>query len=102
MTREDIDKIWALLAACRRGDPAIHDKNMKAAWFLVLEPYDYQDVKFAVVSHFRNSKYFPDVGEITQRLPRLPEQPSPSQLARMNRNVEALRRLLEKTRKTEP
>lgn len=96
MTRADIDKVWALLAACRRGDPAIQDKNLKAAWFLVLEPYDYQDVRDAVIAHFRECKFFPDVGEITTRLPRCPAQPTPSQMTRMRRDLKALRRSLEK------
>lgn len=98
MTQEDMTKLWELLKCCRRGDKAANDKRVKAAWLLVLEPYDYQDVKTAVIAHFRESKFFPDVGEITQRLPPLPttQKPaSPQNSARIAREVARLRKMRE-------
>lgn len=66
-----MDKLWKLLNACRHETRRTEDKTEKAAWYLVLKPYDYRDVRTAVVGHFRQSKYFPSVGEITTRLPPL-------------------------------
>lgn len=97
-----MNKLWALLGSCRRGDPAVRDKNLKAAWFLVLEPYEYQDVRSAVLTHFRSSKYFPDVGEITQHLPRVPPPPSKAQMDRADRNIEILRRIAAQRKDVDP
>lgn len=96
MTQEDMTKLWTLLASCRRGDPAIQDKNLRAAWSLVLEPYDYRDVREAVLAHFRQSKFFPDVGEITTRLPQLQPPLSPAAATRMAKDFAALNRFHER------
>lgn len=74
MNRQEMDKIWKLIGSLRFGDPRANDLTVKAAWGLVLEPYDYKAVMDAVLAHFRGSKYFPDVGEITRHLPPLPSR----------------------------
>lgn len=78
MNRQEIDRIWTLLGKCRQGDEHLKDTDLKLAWELILEPYKYEDVKRAVVAHFRESKFWPDVGEITRFLPPLPEGERPT------------------------
>lgn len=73
MTREEFEGVWALLAACREGDPRLQRRELRRAWWLVLEPYDAEDVKQAVLGFVREKNQFPFVGEITQRLPPLPQ-----------------------------
>lgn len=72
MTREEFEGVWALLSACREGDPRLQRRELRRAWWLVLEPYDAEDVKQAVLGFVREKNQFPFVGEITQRLPPLP------------------------------
>lgn len=64
MTRDDVDRLWGLLAIFRGNDPHLGDKKLKAAWHLVLEPYDPADVKAAVAAYFREKRYWPDVTDI--------------------------------------
>lgn len=74
MTKQDMDGLWKLLGIYRPKDPRLEDKTLKAAWLLVLEPYDPADVKSAVAAYFRGSKYWPDPSDITTRCPPPPEQ----------------------------
>lgn len=72
MDSRDMDRIWTLLGKCRLDDARLKDKGLKMAWALVLEPYEYDDVKQAVADHFRSSKFWPDIGEVAQYLPDVP------------------------------
>lgn len=67
MTRDDIRDLWRFLALFRPGDRRVENQELKAVWALVLEPYDRDEVRAAVVAHFRESKYWPDVTDITRR-----------------------------------
>lgn len=96
MDSRDVDKIWALLGKCRLGDIHLQDKSLKVAWALVLEPYAYEDVKQAVVAHFRTSKFWPDIGEVTQYLP---DVPTPNELRKQARQAERLRKALRATQR---
>lgn len=93
MTPQDMDKVWALLGRCRLGDPHLKDKTLKAAWWLVLEPYDYPDVREAIAAHFREKRFWPEVGEVTQHLPPVP---SPAERRKRQRDAERMRRDLER------
>ena len=64
MTREEMDGLWELLKIFRPNDIRLQDKKLKSAWFLVLEPYQREDVRQAVAEWFRQSKFLPDVSEI--------------------------------------
>lgn len=70
MTREDVDRLFELLAIYRPGDRHLEEKRLRAAWLLVLEPYDPADVKLAVGAYFRASKYWPDPSDIAMRCPK--------------------------------
>ena len=48
MTRKDIDNLFELLAIFRPNDPHANDSKLRAAWFLVLEPYEKAAVREAV------------------------------------------------------
>lgn len=69
MTREDIENLWKLLEIFRPNDRRLKDKRLKSAWMAVLEPYKPEDVKTAVIEHFRTSSYWPDVSDISMRCP---------------------------------
>lgn len=106
MTPQDMDRVWSLLGYCRLDDPHLKDKALKAAWFLVLEPYAYNDVKQAVAAHFRVKRFWPEIGEITQYLPPVPTPPALREKAKrtggMGREVAALRKALERPPRPSP
>lgn len=89
MDSREMDRIWTLLSKCRLGDAHLQDGDLKMAWLLVLEPYEYDDVKQAVAAHFRASKFWPDIGEIAQYLP---DVPTPKDLRDQARNAEKMQR----------
>lgn len=68
MTRKDIGKLFELFSAIRRD--AVTLKNNEAlAWTLVLEPYDYEKVKAAALSHFQKHNYIPSPAELIAEIP---------------------------------
>ncbi len=69
MTREETDRLFELLAIFRPGDKHLENKPLRAAWQLVLEPYQAADVKQAVAAYFRECKFWPDVTDISVRCP---------------------------------
>lgn len=77
MTREDTDRLFALLAIYRPNDPHAEDNTLRSAWALVLEPYAPDDVRAAVAAYFRESKYWPDVTDIASRCPQPKASPEP-------------------------
>lgn len=89
MDTRGMDRIWTLLSKCRMGDEHLKDDALKKAWALVMEPYEYEDVKQAVAAHFRVSKFWPDVGEVTQFLP---DVPTPKDLREQERYAKDLQR----------
>ena len=75
MTRDDIEKLWALLALYRPNDRHLQDEKLKSLWLLTLEPYAPADVKAAVAGYFREKKFWPDVTDIAVGCPPPPEPP---------------------------
>ncbi len=88
MESGDIDRVWALLGKCRLGDQHLKDVALKGVWALILEPYRYEDVKQAVAAHFRVSKFWPDVGEVTQYLPDVPTPKDLRERAKHSREIQ--------------
>lgn len=74
ISREDIDNLFGLLAIFRPNDPHLKQQNLRSAWFLVLAPYEKDDVRQAVGDWFRQSKYWPEPSEIASLCPPLPEK----------------------------
>lgn len=70
MTKEDMNGIWKLLGTYRAGDKRLGDKTLLQAWYLVLEPYEAEEVRRAVADYFRERKYWPDVTDIASRCPK--------------------------------
>ena len=77
MTKEDIDNLFQLMAIYFPGDRRLCDKVLKNAWLLVLEPYEPSEVKAALASHLRESKYFPCVQDVAGKCRKLPP-PAPA------------------------
>lgn len=73
MTTQEMNEVWHLIGAYRQGDQRFGDKGLLKAWYAALRVYDVDAVKNAVVEHFRNSSFFPDVSEIVARLTRRAE-----------------------------
>ena len=72
LTREDTDRLFELFRLFRPGDPKVDNKRLHAAWALVLEPYEVDDVRRAVADYFRGNSFFPDVTDIATRCQRQP------------------------------
>ncbi len=69
MTKDEIREVWAYLGTYRAGDKRLQDKALANAWWRALKGYEAKDVKAAIDTHFRNCKFFPDLGEIFPLLP---------------------------------
>ena len=66
MNRDDVVKLFRFFSALRpRWKP---EPNAVEAWALVLEPYQYEDVRRAAASCFRKRDYIPDPAEIVSEL----------------------------------
>ncbi len=72
MTKEEIRGIWNLLGTYRPGDKRLKDKELMTAWWITFEPYGAEEVRQAVISHFRRKRFVPDIKESTDLLPPLP------------------------------
>ena len=72
MDHADIEKLCRLLAGSYPA-PAkkIQTDDYKLALFYALEPYAYRDVRAAALAHIRECGFYPDIAEITRRLPAL-------------------------------
>lgn len=70
MTKDDINGLFELLRIYFPNAGKTADNRLKAAWLLVLEPYEPQDVKRAVVEQLRSSPHFPDPQSIAVRCSR--------------------------------
>lgn len=60
MNREDIDNLFRLLELYFPNSPKIHNKQLRMAWLLLLEPYPPEVVKRALAERLRENKNFPD------------------------------------------
>ena len=69
MTREETGKLFVLLGTYYPNARQLSDKLCKAAWAMALEPYRYEDAKAAAVAYVRKNRFFPDVFDITDKLP---------------------------------
>lgn len=68
MTKDDINKLFFLL---KQFYPKINKGDtFKLAWEMALEPYSYEQVKEATLAHVREKKFFPDIAEIVERIPK--------------------------------
>lgn len=75
MTEAEMRSVWELLGKFRPGDARLRDKTLMEAWLLTFAPYDARAVKGAVAAHFRQKRFWPDIGEITALLPPLDNVP---------------------------
>lgn len=84
MTREDIERLFELLAIYRPGDKHLENGKLRSAWLLVLAPYSPEEVREAVAAYFREKKFWPDVTDIASRCPPLPERVMPAREGRQD------------------
>lgn len=89
MTRADIDSLFELLRLYRQGDRRADSEKLRKAWLLVLEPYAPADVKQALLTYLRRSKFWPDPSEIAILCPPLPEESPPSPASAAPRRANA-------------
>ncbi len=90
MTRDEIRKVFELLAAYYPSAKQLKTPNGQAAWMLVLERFPYEPVKNAVVEYAAKHKFFPDVADITAAIePERPSAPKPGKL-----ELEAIERIM--------
>lgn len=75
MTRQDVDRLFELLAIFRPGDKHLEDKRLRSAWLFVLQPYAPEDVRAAVAQYFREQSWWPDVTDIAKLCPKTEETP---------------------------
>lgn len=98
MTQNDFDRIWRLFETLFPAAARKKSENEKIVWRVGLEPYALQDVTGAVMDYARQSKFFPDLADITASLPR---GPSPRELEARRRDVQNLKKLCEQIRRGE-
>lgn len=73
MTKQDVEKLFTLLEVlCPSAGKKSRDNAVLTAWALVLEPFDYEDVKAAAVIRARENRFFPDPAELVAYLPKRP------------------------------
>ena len=66
MDREDVVKLFRFFSALRpKWKP---EPNAVEAWAIVLEPYQYEDIRAAAASCFRKRDYIPDPAEIVAEM----------------------------------
>ncbi len=68
MDKSDVGRIFRLLLQFRRNAPQLKDPDFRLAWELGLAPYDYEDVKAAVVAYVRKNSFFPNLSDIVAHL----------------------------------
>lgn len=85
MTKGDVDKLFALLRELYPRQAQQETAERKLAWFLALEPYDYDAVRASALAHARKSGYYPSVSEITAGLVSPSEQGDPEKQERNER-----------------
>lgn len=74
MEKQDITKLLTLLGTIYPNVKKPKGEAMVKAWFLVLEPWSYEDAKRAVILRARDNIYFPNPSELIPYLPK-PETP---------------------------
>lgn len=67
MNRVEVNRLFALMHEF--WPHAKVTKNRMEAWALGLEPYSYDDARDAVVAYARKNKFFPDLADVTAKLP---------------------------------
>ena len=55
MNQQEVSKLIKFISACFPGFKAV--KNTPVAWHIVLEPFDYEEVKQALIDTFRNGQW---------------------------------------------
>jgi hypothetical protein len=68
MTRKEVSKLFELFGALRNEKITPKD-NQILAWTLALEPFKYDTIKAAALSHFRKHNYIPSPAEIIAEIP---------------------------------
>ena len=74
MEKQDIAKLLTLLGTIYPNVKKPKGEAVVEAWFLVLEPWSYEDAKRAVILRARDNIYFPNPSELVPYLPK-PEIP---------------------------
>lgn len=69
MNIKEMNDIWRLIGTYRKGDKRLGNESLLKAWYAAMKIYNADDVRNAVIEHFRTSSFFPDVSEITSKLP---------------------------------
>lgn len=67
MTKEDIGHLFELLEIYFPNSRKTHDKVLKNAWLLLLEPFAPETVKTALVEQLQSNRNFPDPQAVAVR-----------------------------------
>ena len=70
MEKQDITKLLTLLGTIYPNVKKPKGEAVVEAWFLVLEPWSYEDAKKAVILRARDNIYFPNPSELIPYLPK--------------------------------
>ena len=70
MEKQDIAKLLTLLGTIYPNVKKPKGEALVEAWFLVLEPWSYEDAKKAVILRARDNIYFPNPSELSPYLPK--------------------------------
>ena len=68
MTKDENAKLFRLLHGLYRNAKDITE-DVELAYYIALKPYDYLEVREAVLSLAQRARFFPDVADIVELLP---------------------------------
>lgn len=69
MTTDEFGKFWTLMRELFSASSRLKSENTKLVWRIALEPYALDDVTSATMEYARKNKFFPDIADITAKLP---------------------------------
>ena len=69
MTKKDVLKLFDLLEQLYYGHRRPRDDTTLSIWSTVLKPWNYSEVRDAVIKRARTNRHFPDPSEIAELLP---------------------------------
>ena len=70
MDKQDITKLFALLGTIYPNAKNQTGSVAVAAWQMILEPWDYEDAKQAVILRARENPFYPNPSELVPYLPK--------------------------------
>lgn len=98
MEQADVNRLFELLRQLYPNARQVQANNgvLKQTWGLVLEPYEYRQIRAAAIDYARGNKFFPDVADLTMGLPAAQRERSAPPVVHREEDVEKMAALAER------